>query len=103
VRLAMREAMTCMYQAAEEGEQVTMTGVGWQDGPVSEWLLAEVCVDLFCQQIRGSYTAARYRACLPRLHRFLCTGHRQRPHLYSLVCRWLGMPVAALGERTVVS
>ncbi len=103
VRLAMREAMTCLQQAAEEGEQVTMMGVGWQDGPLSEWLLAEVCVDLFCQQIRGSYTAARYRACLPRLQRFLCTGHRQRPHLYSLLCRWLGMPVAALGERTVVS
>ena len=103
VRLAMREAMTCMQQAAEVGKQVTMTGVGCQDGPLSEWLLAEVCVDLFCQQIRGSSPAARYRACWPRLQRFLCTGHRQRPHLYSLVCRWLGMPVAALGERTVVS
>src|SRR6266567_7936507 len=79
---------------------------GWQDGlngPLSEWMVAEVSVDLLCQQLRGHYTAARYRACLPRLQRFLCVGHRKRPHLYSLICRWLGMPAAPLGERAVVS
>jgi hypothetical protein len=103
VRLALREAMTCMQQAAEEGEPVVRTGGGWQDGPLSEWLLAEISVDLFCQQLRGSYTAAHYRACLPQLQRFLCTGHRKRPHLYSQLCCWLGMPVAALDLRTEVS
>jgi hypothetical protein len=48
-------------------------------------------VDLLGQQIRGPFTAARYRACLPRLQRFLCSGHRKRPHLYSQVCDWLGV------------
>jgi hypothetical protein len=78
----------------------------WQDGhngPLSEWMVAEVSVDLFCQQLRGSYTAARYRVCLPRLQRFLCVGHRKRPHLYSLICHWLGMPATALGERAEAS
>ncbi len=65
--------------------------------------LAEVSVDLLCQQIRGSYTAARYRACLPRVPRFLCTGHRKRPHLYSQVCRWLGMPAPGLQEPPLAS
>ncbi len=104
VRLAMREALNCAQLGAEEtqGEPVVMTGAGWQatqDGPLSEWLLAEISVDLFCQQLRGSYSAARYRVCLPRLQRFLCTGHRQRPHLYSQVCCWLGMPVTGLGKQ----
>ncbi len=57
-----------------------------------EWMLAEACFDLLCQQIRGCYTAERFRACLPRLQRFLCSGHRKRPHLYTQVCRWLGGP-----------
>jgi hypothetical protein len=96
----MREAMNCMQQSAEQtqGEPVVRTDAGWQDGPLSEWMLAEVSVDLFCQLIRGSYTAARYRACLPRLQRFLCIGHRKRPHLYSQVCRWLGMKASGLGK-----
>jgi hypothetical protein len=108
IRLAMREAMDCTQQAAEQsqGEQEATPASGWQDGrhgPLSEWMLAEISVELFCQQLRGSYTAARYRACLPRLQRFLCTGHRKRPHLYSQACRWLGMPTAGLGQLREVS
>jgi DDE family transposase len=107
VRLAMREAMSCAQQAAEESQlgPAESSGSWWQDdqeGTLSEWLLAEVCVDLFCQQVRGSYIAARYRACLPRLQRFLCTGHRQRPHLYSQVCRWLGVQVSCLEQGAVL-
>jgi hypothetical protein len=108
IRLAMREAMHCTQQAAEAGQQEheATSASWWQDrrnGPLSEWMVAEVSVDLFCQQLRGHYTAARYRACLPRLQRFLCLGHRKRPHLYSLVCRWLGMPAAPLGQRVELS
>ena len=104
----MREAMHCTQLAAEEGQQEheATSASWWQDGrngPLSEWMVAEVSVDLFCQQLRGHYTAARYRAWLPRLQRFLCLGHRKRPHLYSLVCRWLGMPAAPLGQRVEVS
>ncbi len=108
IRLAMRDAMHCTQQAEGESPMAeeTMPAGWWQDGlhgPLSEWMVAEVSLDLLRQQIRGSYTAARYRACLPRLQRFLCVGHRKRPHLYSLICRWLGMPAAALGERAGVS
>jgi Transposase DDE domain len=108
VRLAMRDAMHSTQQA-EEANQVeheAMQASWWQDGrhgPLSEWMVAEVSVDLLCQQIRGSYTAARYRACLPRLQRFLCIGHRKRPHLYSQVCRWLGMPATFVEDRAVMS
>ena len=97
VRLAMRDAMHCTQQVAD-GESVAAEVaemVWWQDecgGPLSEWILAEISVDLLCQQIRGQSTAARFRACLPRLQRFLCSGHRKRPHLYTQVCRWLGIP-----------
>ena len=103
VRLAMREAMQCQEQAQEErsGQREHTKGGEWQDeqhGPLSEWMLAEVSVDLLCQQIRGTYTTDRYHACLPRLHRFLGSGHRQRPHRYSQVCRWLDTSMTSLEE-----
>jgi hypothetical protein len=108
IRLAMRDAMHCTQQAAEAGkpEHEATSAPWWQDGrngPLSEWMVAEISVDLLCQQLRGSYTAARYRACLPRLQRFLCSGHRKRPHLYSQVCRWLGMPVTGVGKQAGLS
>ncbi len=93
VRLAMKDAIHCTWQT-KEGKLVPHTSC-WQDdlcGPLSEWMLAEASFDLFCQQIRGRYTAERFRACLPRLQRFLCSGHRNRPHLYTQVCHWLGIP-----------
>jgi hypothetical protein len=97
VRLALRDAIHCT-QLSQEGKlfglEVTNAS-WWQDdrgGPLSEWMVAEASFDLFCQQIRGSYTAERFRACLPRLQRFLCSGHRQRPHLYTQVSHWLGIP-----------
>jgi hypothetical protein len=110
VRLAMSEAMQCTWQAHDLdvcGPQAQASQAGsWQPQapePLSEWMLAEVCVDLLCQQIRGSYTPARFRACLPRLQRFLCRGHRKRPHLYTQVCRWLGVPAADADLEVVLS
>jgi hypothetical protein len=94
VRLAMRDAMHCAQQI-KQGKLITAAS-WWQDdldATLSEWMLAEACFDLLCQQIRGSYTTECFRACLPRLQRFLCCGHRKRPHLYTQVCHWLGVPV----------
>jgi hypothetical protein len=110
VRLAMREAIHCTEQAQEgklSGPEVS-TASCWQDdlcGPLSEWMLAEASFDLLCQQIRGTYTLERFRACLPRLQRFLCSGHRHRPHLYTQVCRWLEIPatVPQDGERAMIA
>ena len=108
IRLAMRDAMHCTQQAAQQDQmqQEATPACWWQEGlngPLSEWMLAEVSVDLFCQQLRGSYSAARFRTCLPRLQRFLCLGHRKRPHLYSQVYRWLGMPASHMPEQAGVS
>ncbi|GAC1627964.1 MAG: hypothetical protein NVS4B11_25620 [Ktedonobacteraceae bacterium] len=97
VRVAMRDAVHGTEQTAEGklfGREMVNSS-WWQDdlcGPLSEWMLVEACFDLFCQQVRGSYTLERFRACLPRLQRFLCRGHRNRAHLYTQVCLWLGIP-----------
>ena len=104
VRLAMHDAMQGLSQVqdVQPAEPEASHACWWQTeqyGPLSEWMLAEISVDLLCQQIRGSYTAARFRQCLPRVPRFLCTGHRKRPHLYSQVCHWLGMPATVLEDR----
>ena len=106
VRLAMKDAIHCTWQTKEE-KLVAHTS-WWQEdlcGPLSEWMLAEASFDLFCQQIRGSSTVERFRACLPRLQRFLCSGHRTRPHLYTQVCRWLEIPapVPQDGERAMIA
>lgn len=60
-----------------------------QSEALSEWLLASVSVDLLRGQVRGSYSAARFRACLPRLRRFLCGSRRQRTHWFSQMGAWL--------------
>jgi Transposase DDE domain len=109
-RLAMRDAVHCTKPATEgkfSGPE-DATASGWQDdlsGPLSEWMLAEASFDLLCQQIRGSYTLERFRVCLPRLQRFLSSGHRSRPHLYTQVCRWLELPapVPHDGERAMIA
>ena len=95
VRLAMRDAIHCIQPVRER--KLVAHVCCWQDdlyGPLSEWMLAEASFDLFCQQVRGRYTTEHFRACFPRLQRFLCSGHRNRPHLYTQVCRWLGVPAA---------
>jgi hypothetical protein len=110
VRLAIRDALQASVQTQEgsllgpEGSHASC----WQEdlcGPVSEWRLAEASFDLFCQQLRGSYTAERFRACLPRLQRFLGSGHRRRPHLSTQVCRWLGIPATGPedGQRPMIA
>lgn len=103
VRLSMRDAM----HGAQQGKLI-IAASWWQedlDDPLSEWMLVEACFDLLCQQIRGSYTASRFRACLPRLQRFLGSGHRKRPHLYTQVSHWLGVPAVGPqdGDRAMIA
>jgi hypothetical protein len=56
---------------------------------VSSWLLTELCLDLLRQQVRGQWSQARLRACLPRLQRFLCSRPRRRGHQETDVRTWL--------------
>ena len=65
-----------------------------QQQAISEWGLATVSLNLLKQQVAGHFTAARFHACLPRLHRFLRASPRRRTHWYSQCCRWLTRPAA---------
>jgi hypothetical protein len=58
-------------------------------GTVSSWRLTAVCLDLLRQQVHGQWTAARLRACLPRLQRFLVSSPRRRQHQETSVRAWL--------------
>jgi IS4 transposase len=65
-----------------------------QEHAISEWMLAGLSLDLLRQQVHGQISAARFRACLPRLQRFVRGSPRQRTHWYSQVCNWLRSPAA---------
>jgi len=93
MRWALDEAM----QQVSQPHAPPSSETSQDEAPLSEWLLAELSLDLLAQQIRGHYDRARVRACLPQLQRLLRPGHRKRPHLYTLLCRWLRIP-AAEGE-----
>lgn len=60
-----------------------------QDGVVSEGMLASLRLDLLRSQVIGPLTAARFRACLPQLRRFVCGSLRQRTHWYTQTVGWL--------------
>ncbi len=57
--------------------------------PASSWLLASLSVQTLQQQVRGSWTAARLHACLPRLVRFLVSNPRKRCQQEADVRQWL--------------
>ena len=56
---------------------------------VSSWLLTVLCLETLRGQVRGVWSAARLRACLPRLARYLCSRVRKRVHQETEVRAWL--------------
>ncbi|MCA1599895.1 MAG: transposase, partial [Chloroflexi bacterium] len=56
---------------------------------VSSWLLTVLCLETLRQQVRGQWTQARLRACLPRLRRYLCSPPRRRRHQETAIRAWL--------------
>ena len=56
---------------------------------VSSWLLTVLCLETLRVQVRGMWTVARLRACLPRLARSLCSRGRKRVHQETEVRAWL--------------
>jgi len=56
---------------------------------VSSWLLTVLCLETLRGQVRGTWSAARLRACLPRLQRYLCSRPRKRSHQETEVRAWL--------------
>jgi hypothetical protein len=60
-----------------------------EDVVVSSWLVSGLGLDTLRQQVQGTWSAARLQACLPRLHRFLCSRLRPRGHQESQVRSWM--------------
>lgn len=57
---------------------------------VSSWLVTVLCLETLRGQVRGMWSAARLRACLPRLARYLCSRpRRKRVHQETEVRAWL--------------
>jgi len=66
---------------------------------VSSWLLSGLGLDTLRQQVQGRWSEARLQACLPRLHRFLCSRPRRRGHQESTVRTWLDQRAGACPDR----
>jgi hypothetical protein len=57
--------------------------------PASSWLLVGLSVQTLREQVRGTWTLSRLRACLPRLVRFLVSSPRKRQQQEADVRAWL--------------
>lgn len=62
---------------------------------VSSWLVSGLGLETLRQQVQGRWSEARLQACLPRLHRFLCSRPRRRGHQESTVRTWLDQRACA--------
>jgi hypothetical protein len=66
---------------------------------VSSWLLSGLGLDTLRQQVQGGWSEAHLQACLPRLHRFLCSHPRRRGCQESTVRTWLEQRACARPDR----
>jgi hypothetical protein len=66
---------------------------------VSSWLVSGLGLETLRQQVQGRWSEARLQACLPRLHRFLCSRLRRRGHQESTVRTWLDQRAWACPDR----
>lgn len=71
---------------------------------VSRWLVTRLCLDTLRQQVRGQWTQARMRACLPQLARFVRRHRQARKQQEATVRAWLDRHMARLAyvEQLVV-
>jgi hypothetical protein len=89
------QARLCLQEAVREVEdlpQVQRERVPpepVEPAPISEWLLAVLCLDHLRQTIHGTFSRERLRACWPRLQRFVRGSPRRRRHLYTQWTHWL--------------
>jgi len=87
--------------ALHEGTVVALRALLPTDGlreptPVSSWLLTGLSLDTVRQQVQGTWSEARLRACLPRWRRFLASAPRRRRHQESAVRAWLAQRAVLL-------
>ena len=65
------------------------TGTPTTPTPASSWGLVGLSLDTLRQQVQGTWSQTRLRACLPRLRRFLVLAPRRREHQETAVRAWL--------------
>jgi len=65
------------------------TGTPTTPRAVSSWGLVGLGLDTLRQQVQGTWSQPRLRACLPRLRRFLVLPPRRREHQETAVRAWL--------------
>ena len=86
---ALLVAWALQEQVAGEVRALLPTGARDPHQPASSWLLAGLSVQTLQQQVRGSWTRARVRACLPQLVRFLVSSPRKRRQQRADIRQWL--------------
>jgi Transposase DDE domain len=86
---ALLVAWALQEQVAAEVRALLPSGAGVQQAPASSWLLAGLSVATLRVQVRGSWTVARIRVCLPRLVRFLVSSPRKRRQQEADIRLWL--------------
>jgi len=65
------------------------TGTPTTPRAVSSWGLVGLGLDTLRQQVQGTWSQTRLRACLPRLRRFFVLPPRRREHQETAVRAWL--------------
>jgi hypothetical protein len=66
---------------------------------VSSWLVSGLELETLRPQVQGRWSEARLQACLPRLHRFLCSRPRRRGSQEATVRTWLEQRACASPDR----
>jgi len=82
-------AWALQEQVAAEVRALLPNGARAPAAPASSWLLASLSVQTLRQQVRGSWTVARIRACQAQLARFLITSRRKRRQTEADIRHWL--------------
>jgi Transposase DDE domain len=86
---ALLIAWVLQEQVSAELRALLPDGAADPTHPASSWLLAGLSVATVQAQVRGMWTVARIRACLPRLMRFLISSPRKRRQAEAEVRDWL--------------
>lgn len=86
---ALLIAWVLQEQLTAELRALLPSGARDPSAPASSWLLAALNVQTLRESVRGSWSAARLRACLPRLLRFLVSSPRKRRQMEADIRQWL--------------
>jgi len=82
-------AWALQEQVATEVRALLPSGARDRQAPASSWLLAALSVQTLRQQVRGSWSEARIRACRSQLRRFLVPSRRKRRQKEADIRQWL--------------